>query len=100
MGYLSQIKSGGKQYIYLTEYCGSQTYSTKKEQRVFGFGEARKALLQMKRWRRRYEKEFPNELIELGYTFEDLSQWIKTLETGITPKGRSFDVNIKKRAVN
>ena len=26
MAYLSQVKSNGKQYIYLTEYCGNQDF--------------------------------------------------------------------------
>lgn len=99
MGYLSQVKSNGKQYIYLTEYVGNQKYSTKKERHVYGFGEARRALLKMRRWKRKFESDFPKELIELGYGAKDLEEWINTIEGGCTPTGRNFNVEIKKRAV-
>jgi hypothetical protein len=52
----------------------------------------------MKRWKRRFT-EFPKELLDLGCGMKDLEQWIQTLETGITPKGRKFSVTIQKRAV-
>ncbi|AEH47115.1 MAG: hypothetical protein CW346_02715 [Bacillaceae bacterium] len=98
MAYLSQVKSNGRQYIYLCMYVGSQEYSTRKERRVYSFGEARKALLRMKRWKRRFA-EFPQELLDLGCGMRDLEQWIQTLETGITPKGRKFPVITQKRAL-
>ncbi|WP_244988938.1 hypothetical protein [Robertmurraya siralis] len=99
VGYLSQVRAGGKQYIYLTEYCGNQEFNTKKETHVFSFGNSRIALLKMKRWLSRFETEFPPELIERGYTKKDLKSWIKTLESGITKTGKKFNVEIKKRAV-
>jgi hypothetical protein len=75
-----------------------QEYSTRKERRVYSFGEARRALLRMKRWKRRFT-EFPQELLDLGCGMKDLEQWIQTLETGITPKGRKFPITTQKRAV-
>lgn len=99
MAYLSQVRSNGIQYIYLTEYCGNQEFSSKKEKHIYSFGNSRMALLKMKRWSRRFDSEFPQELLQLGYTFNDLLNWIKTLETGITKNGRKFQVEIKKRAV-
>ncbi|WP_413356693.1 hypothetical protein AA0X71_18020 [Robertmurraya sp. 2P01SA] len=99
MGYLSQVRAGGKQYIYLTEYCGNQEFSTKKEIHVFSFGNSRIAILKMKRWLNMFEKEFPHELIKLGYTEDDLKNWIKTLESGITKNGREFNVETGKRAI-
>ncbi|MDP4086013.1 MAG: hypothetical protein Q8934_15525 [Bacillota bacterium] len=98
MGYLSQVRSGGKQYIYLTEYCGIQPFSSKTEKHIFSFGSSQIALLKMKRWYRKFEKEFPEELSEAGYSKEDLKIWIKTLETGITKNGRVFQFEKKKRA--
>jgi hypothetical protein len=95
MAYLSQVKSNGKQYIYLCMYVGTQKYSTRKEQHVYSFGEARKALIRMKRWQRRFT-EFPQELLDFGCGKKELEQWIRTLETGITPTGRRFKVNIKR----
>ncbi|MFC4323677.1 hypothetical protein [Litchfieldia salsa] len=99
MGYLSQVKSNGKQYIYLTEYIGNQKYSTKKEHHVYAFGEVRMALIRMRRWRRKFSSEFPEELKSLGYNADDLKVWIETIQTGKTSNGRKFGVTIKKRAV-
>lgn len=101
VGYLSQVRAGGKQYIYLTEYCGIQEYSSKREHHVFSFGNSRRALLLMKRWSRRFDSEFPAELKDKGYTLDDLYQWINTIETGITKNGRKFSVEKpSRRAVN
>ncbi|MFC5732164.1 hypothetical protein [Cytobacillus gottheilii] len=99
MAYLSQVRSGGKQYIYLTEYCGRQPYTAKTERHVYGFGNSRIALLKMKRWLRKFDSEFPEQLNELGYTENDLKEWIETLETGITKNGRKFKITRQKRAV-
>jgi hypothetical protein len=99
LGYLSQVRAGGKQYIYLTEYCGNQPFSSKTEKHIFAFGSSHFALLKMKRWFRKFETEFPGELKETGYTREDLKNWIETLETGITKNGRKFQIEKKKRAV-
>lgn len=99
MGYLSQVRAGGKQYIYLTEYIGSQPFSTKIEKHVFSFGCSQSALPKMKSWLKNFENKFPEELKERGYGVEDLKNWIKTLETGITRNGRKFTYDKKKRAV-
>jgi len=98
LAYLSQVKSGGKQYIYLTEYKAMQEYSTKTEQHVFSFGQAPKALVKMKYWIKYFE-DFPEELKQQGFTKKDLEKWIETLKTGVTPSGRKFVVDTKKRAV-
>ncbi|MBW7651333.1 hypothetical protein [Anoxybacillus sp. ST4] len=97
MAYLSQVKSNGRQYIYLCIYVGSQEYSTRKERRVYSFGEARRALIRMKRWKRKFS-EFPRELLDLGCGMKELEEWIQTLETGITKTGRYFQTTAKKRA--
>lgn len=99
MGYLSQVRSGGNQYIYLTEYCGIQEFSSKREHHVFSFGNSRKALSKMKRWCRKFDSEFPEALKERGYTLEDVKNWINTIETGTTKNGRKFCVEIQKKSV-
>jgi hypothetical protein len=98
LGYLSQVRAGGKQYIYLTEYCGNQDFSSKTEKHIFSFGSSNFALYKMKRWLRNFENEFPDELKEAGYSKEDLQNWINTLETGVTKNGRKFQYERKKRA--
>lgn len=90
MGYLSQVKSNGRQYIYLTQYCVKDAFSTKNERHVFSFGNSNIALLKMKSWLGRFDKDFPEQLKNLGYTRRDLEYWIKTLETGFTKNGRKF----------
>lgn len=88
MGFLSQIRVKGKQYIYLSEYIGKNKYTTTTEINVYGFGERQKALETMRKWKSG-EKEIPREITVLGYGLEDVEQWIETLETGISPTGRS-----------
>jgi hypothetical protein len=100
LAFLSQIRSGGRQYIYLTEYCGNQEFSSKKERHVYSFGNSHTALLKMKRWIRKFEQEFPEELKGMGFTKSDLEKWMITLQTGITSNGRIFNIENKKRAVN
>lgn len=95
MGYLSQVKAGGKQYIYLTEYCGHQEFTTKIEKHIFSFGSPTIAISKMHRWQKDFS-EFPSELLGKGYGLNDLESWIKTLQTGVTPNGRRFKV--KNRA--
>lgn len=100
MAYLSQIRAGGRQYIYLTEYVGYQDYSSKTEKHIYSFGNSRMALVKMKKWLRNFDKEFPGELKEMGYTEKDLKSWIKTIETGITKTGRVFKIEREKGVAN
>ncbi|KIQ93618.1 hypothetical protein LH47_02299 [Anoxybacillus thermarum] len=95
MAYLSQVKSNGKQYIYLCMYVGTQQYSTRKERRVYSFGESKKALIRMKRWKRKFS-EFPRELLDLGCGMKELEEWIQTIETGVTKTGRKFMTSVKR----
>ncbi|USK56367.1 hypothetical protein LIS82_07815 [Cytobacillus solani] len=92
MAYLTQVRAGGKQYIYLTEYCGNQQYSTKSERNIFSFGSTSIAILRMRKWLWNFDKEFPSALKELGFTKQHLAAWLKQLETGKTPNGKSFRV--------
>ncbi|WP_445486469.1 hypothetical protein [Niallia sp. 03133] len=90
MAYLSQVRSNGYQYIYLTEYCRNSGYGMKLERHIFSFGNSKKVLGKMHGWLNDFEKSFPAELKEKGYTKEDLSGWIKTLETRRTGRGKIF----------
>lgn len=89
MGYLSQVKSKGRRYIYLSEYVGGRKYTNSTDMHVYGFGEKNKALEKMKVWEKEYPYKFPRELLERGYGRHDLKQWINTLETGQSKTGRS-----------
>ncbi|OIJ07638.1 hypothetical protein BKP35_18300 [Anaerobacillus arseniciselenatis] len=90
MGFLSQVKAKGKQYIYLSEYIGSSNFSGSTEINVYGFGPKEEALKRMKRWEENFAYEFPKELLNRGYGRHDLRHWIKTLETGRSKTGRSL----------
>ncbi|MFO1442668.1 hypothetical protein KDN24_05500 [Bacillus sp. Bva_UNVM-123] len=92
MAFLTQVRSGGKQYIYLTEYCGNQLFTSKTDRTVYAFGPTSLAILRMKKWLWKFDKEFPQELKDLGFTRQDLESWLKQLETGRTPQGRYFRV--------
>lgn len=92
MAYLTQVRAGGRQYIYLTEYCGNQPFTSKTEINIFSFGSTSLAILKMKRWIWKFETEFPQELRDLGFSKEDLKAWLKQLETGKTPRGKNFRV--------
>ena len=97
MGYLSKVKSGDNHYIYLTEYIPTQEYTTKNEQHVFAFGNAKRALFKMRHWKRN-PSSFPEELRRRGYTICDVDRWLKTMKTGKTPTGKKFEVIYKNRA--
>lgn len=92
MAYLTQVRAGGKQYIYLTEYCGNQLYTSKTEKNIFSFGSTGIAIYKLRNWLRDFDK-FPNKLKELGYGKKDAEEWLKQLETGITKNGNRFRVD-------
>lgn len=80
--YLKPVYSKGRNYLYLAR---------KENGRVkykFSFGHLETALLNMLEWRD--NEKIPQDLILLGYTYEDLLKWIWTVETGYTEKGRKL----------
>lgn len=88
VAFLTQVRSNGKQYVYLAEYCGQQKHSTRREKRIYSFGSIDEALYSMYYWRMAYET-FPMELKDMGYEKKDLDEWIGTLESGVSKTGRS-----------
>lgn len=88
MAYLRQVKAKGYYYIYLERYT-NEGESIGKCQRVYGFGRKESLLLRLKEWKKDFPNKFPKELLRQGYNKNDLLDWIKTLETGITKTGRS-----------
>jgi hypothetical protein len=81
--FLKPVKAKGNIYVYLCSY-DSQEQDKKF---LYGFGRLDKALKEMYRWKDNFFC-FPISLLELGCKREDLLDWIKTLETGITKTGR------------
>jgi hypothetical protein len=88
--FLSTIKSKGNYYIYLYSYAVRQDrFRTAKT--VYRFGRKEMAIKKMHHWRNNFE-EFPEDLLALGCNINDLEDWIRTLETGITKTGKQFKV--------
>ncbi|CCO11599.2 hypothetical protein BN424_2159 [Carnobacterium maltaromaticum LMA28] len=40
----------------------------------------------------REANRLPNELAKMGFTFDDLDQWILTIETRVTPTGKKINI--------
>ena len=91
IGFLAKDKGKGNTYIYLrkSERVNKNGKSQVVKTNLFSFGRVDKALGNMYEWRDDFDK-FPAELKELGYDFEDLMEWILTLETNVTKTGKSF----------
>lgn len=86
--FISHVNSKGNQYIYLYTYCNQEEISSGK-QSIYGFGRKEQAIKKMRSWRNDFS-QFPKELIEFGCTREDLIDWIRTMETGVTKTGKKF----------
>ncbi|HEK9103649.1 TPA: hypothetical protein SUB30_005142 [Bacillus pseudomycoides] len=56
---------------------------------LYSFGHIENALNNMFDWRDDFDL-FPDLLSELGFTWEDLREWILTLETGYSKYGRKL----------
>lgn len=83
--FLKNVKSKGNVYIYLCAYnCLDQDKKI-----IFSFGRIDKALMRMKKWKENF-CDFPVDLSEMGCCREDLLDWVRTLETGITKTGKKF----------
>lgn len=79
MAYLTTVKANGKRYVYLTEYVGEQAHTEKKEKRIYSFGPLDDVLYKMYFWKLNYP-EFPQDLRNLGFGYEDIKKWIRELE--------------------
>ncbi|MDF9504987.1 hypothetical protein P5808_27810 [Bacillus cereus] len=84
IGYLKFKKSKGNYYVYLVK--SVRESGVKKDITLYKFGRLETALENMFEWRNEFEL-FPKELLEMGYTWEDLHEWVTTLETGYSPRG-------------
>lgn len=83
--FLKSVKSKGNVYIYLCAY--SSLDQDKKI--LFSFGRIDKAIRSMRQWKNNF-RELPEELSKMGCCREDLLDWIRTLETGVTKTGKKF----------
>lgn len=89
-GHLTRKKSRGQIYIYLRQSIREGKKTTNKN--IYSFGKMPGALEFLYEVRDNYDL-FPKELLEKGYTLNDLDEWILTLETQVTGTGRDFTLN-------
>ncbi|PHE46926.1 hypothetical protein COF53_14875 [Bacillus pseudomycoides] len=87
-GFLKFVRSKGSQYVYLAK--GIKESGKKKTVTIFGFGKMPNALERLYNWRDEYDSLFPNELKQMNYDWHDLNEWILSLETGYSKKGRKL----------
>ena len=90
IGFLTFNRSKGKIYVYLTK--ALRDNGKKKNITLYKFGRLDNALERMYVWRDDFENKFPAELLNLGYDWNDLHDWILSLETGYSKKGRKLIV--------
>ncbi|WP_324664704.1 hypothetical protein [Bacillus cereus] len=86
-GFFVFSKKNGRTYVYLVR--ATYKHQKKKNIPLFSFGRLEDALNNLYDWREDFE-QFPSILTDLGFTWEDLNDWILTLETGYSKYGRKL----------
>ncbi|HDR4458128.1 MULTISPECIES: hypothetical protein [Bacillus] len=87
-GFLKFVLAKERRYVYLV-------VAEKKNKKVhthmvYGFGPLEKALETMYEMRNDFENLFPLELKERGYDWEDVNDWILSIETGYSKHGNKL----------
>ncbi|AMR06165.1 hypothetical protein [Bacillus thuringiensis] len=87
-GFLKFVLAKERRYVYLV-------VAEKKNKKVhthmvYGFGPLEKALETMCEMRDDFENIFPLELKERGYDWEDINDWILSIETGYSKHGNKL----------
>jgi hypothetical protein len=77
IGYITKIKSRGKEYFYLRKSIRKSDSIEKKQ--IYSFGSREAALTNLKNWKENIEI-LPQELKELGYSLSDVLSWIEQIE--------------------
>ncbi|MCI0767258.1 hypothetical protein [Bacillus sp. TL12] len=88
IGFLTFNRSKGKLYVYLMKACREN--GKKKNITLYKFGRLDIALENMYAWRDEFDTKFPEELLKMGYDWNDLHSWVLSLETGYSNKGRKL----------
>ncbi|MED1560072.1 hypothetical protein [Bacillus paramycoides] len=90
IGFLTFNRSKGKLYVYLMK--AFRENGKKKNITLYKFGRLDIALENMYAWRDDFEDKFPKELLNMGYDWNDLHDWILSIETGDSKWGRKLIV--------
>lgn len=77
VGYITKIKSRGKEYFYLRKSIRKLNSIEKKQ--IYSFGSREDALKNLDNWKINIEF-LPQELKDLGYSLEDVLYWIEQIE--------------------
>jgi hypothetical protein len=77
VGYISKIKSKGKEYFYLRKSIRKLELVEKKT--IYSFGTRESAMKKLLSWSENTFL-FPPELRELGYGSEDVLNWIEQIK--------------------
>ncbi|WP_179885280.1 hypothetical protein [Bacillus cereus] len=86
--FLTFNRSKEKLYVYLTK--ALRENGKKKNITLYKFGRMDIALENMYTWRDNFKSMFPKELLNMGYDWNDLHNWILSLETGYSNNGRKL----------
>lgn len=87
-GFLKFVLAKGKRYVYLV--VAEKKNKRVKTHVVYGFGQLEKALETMYGMRDDFENRFPPDLKDKGYDWEDLNDWILSIETGYSKYGNKL----------
>ncbi|PFZ89271.1 hypothetical protein [Bacillus wiedmannii] len=87
-GFLKFVLANERRYVYLVvaEKKNKKVYT----HMVYGFGPLEKALENMYEMRGDFENLFPLELKERGYDWENINDWILSIETGYSKHGNKL----------
>ncbi|QGV10696.1 hypothetical protein GNE09_29735 (plasmid) [Bacillus cereus] len=87
-GFLKFVLAKERRYVYLV--VGEKKNKKVHTHMVYGFGPLEKALETMYEMRDDFENLFPLELKERGYDWEDINDWILSIETGYSKHGNKL----------
>ncbi|HHT7061267.1 TPA: hypothetical protein ACTZ5S_003665 [Bacillus cereus] len=87
-GFLKFVLAKERRYVYLA--VAEKKNKRVKTHIVYRFGPLEKALETMYGMRDDFENCFPLELKDKGYDWEDLNDWILSIETGYSKYGNKL----------
>ncbi|HDR4908724.1 hypothetical protein [Bacillus cereus] len=87
-GFLKFVLANERRYVYLV--VAEKKYKKVHTHIVYRFGPLEKALETMYEMRGDFENLFPLELKERGYDWEDINDWILSIETGYSKHGNKL----------
>ncbi|MBG9714531.1 hypothetical protein [Bacillus cereus] len=87
-GFLKFVLAKERRYVYLV--VAEKKNKKVQTHMVYGFGPLEKSLETMYEMRDDFENLFPLELKERGYDWEDINDWILSIETGYSKHGNKL----------